>query len=295
MYSDSRLELVRKIINGILPPKIDESSVSEIEDLVSDYMFDCKYSLDGKHLVIGSFPQAHVIDVETRTLNRSLKDHGGSVYSVAFSPDGQKLATCSSSWSIIIYNLQDFSILSTLNNDSSVGAVVFSNCSNYVYTGCGDGYLKKWDIHDGNVVLATEINASWICKVKLSCDGKHLLIGGGNKFAMLVNPDNFSLLHQFNHTNRVEAIDFHPTERIVATGDRSSEVKLWNMDDGSLIHTFNVGGEVYCINFLTPSVLLIMSGDGYITSYNVDSFEEIQKVHCGCDPYDFSFALSPDK
>eukprot|EP00792_Barthelona_sp_PAP020_P009892 TRINITY_DN3327_c0_g2_i9.p1 TRINITY_DN3327_c0_g2~~TRINITY_DN3327_c0_g2_i9.p1 ORF type:complete len:146 (-),score=32.40 TRINITY_DN3327_c0_g2_i9:99-536(-) len=38
-----------------------------------------------------------------------------------------------------------------------------------------------------------------------------------------------------------------------------------------------------------------MSGDGYITSFNVETYQQIQKVHCGCDSSHFSFAISPDK
>eukprot|EP00792_Barthelona_sp_PAP020_P008601 TRINITY_DN3230_c0_g2_i1.p1 TRINITY_DN3230_c0_g2~~TRINITY_DN3230_c0_g2_i1.p1 ORF type:complete len:156 (-),score=27.07 TRINITY_DN3230_c0_g2_i1:270-737(-) len=38
-----------------------------------------------------------------------------------------------------------------------------------------------------------------------------------------------------------------------------------------------------------------MSGDGFITSFNVDDFQEIQKIYCGCNRHDSSFAISPDK
>eukprot|EP00792_Barthelona_sp_PAP020_P006751 TRINITY_DN3068_c1_g2_i1.p1 TRINITY_DN3068_c1_g2~~TRINITY_DN3068_c1_g2_i1.p1 ORF type:complete len:427 (+),score=83.88 TRINITY_DN3068_c1_g2_i1:40-1281(+) len=295
MSSDSRYELVGKIMRDFLWPKIDENPLFEIEGVLSDYTFDCKYSPDGKWLVyLGLENEVHIVDVETRTLNLVLRDHTGIVNGVAFSPDGQKMATLSYNESIIIYNLKDFSILNKVSNNSPLFVVCFSHCSKYLYSGDEDGNLWKYDAKNGNVLkIATLPEGIW--KLKLSADGKHLLTGINDSSAKLVESQNLSVICSFDQDANIEAIDFHPTKRIIAVGDTSNKVKLWNMDDGSLIHTFNIKGAVYSLQFINPAVLFIMSGDGYISSYNMDRFQWIQKIHCGCDREFFSFDISPDR
>eukprot|EP00792_Barthelona_sp_PAP020_P006560 TRINITY_DN3030_c4_g11_i1.p1 TRINITY_DN3030_c4_g11~~TRINITY_DN3030_c4_g11_i1.p1 ORF type:complete len:339 (-),score=46.40 TRINITY_DN3030_c4_g11_i1:486-1502(-) len=283
-----------KTIRNMLYPKIDEGNVLEIGDVISDNIYNCKYSLDGKHLLICSYKVVQIIDMETGTLICSLKDHTGGVINVAVSSDGHKLATCSYDKFILIYNLLDFSILHRLRNDTFVYGICFSHCSNYVYSGDKNGNLKKWVVENGNVVMERTVHSGGFWNIKLSADDKHLLTSNVDKTASLFDPENFSVVRVFNQDADIEAIDFHPTKRIIAVGDVSNKVTLWNMDDGSQIHTFDMRGAVYDLHFLTPNIILIMFDDGYISSYSLSSFQQIQKVHCDCDEYIFSFAVSPE-
>eukprot|EP00792_Barthelona_sp_PAP020_P008177 TRINITY_DN3202_c0_g1_i1.p1 TRINITY_DN3202_c0_g1~~TRINITY_DN3202_c0_g1_i1.p1 ORF type:complete len:400 (+),score=85.59 TRINITY_DN3202_c0_g1_i1:38-1237(+) len=293
MSAELNSEFREKAIRERLPHNIDESTMKEIGGVFFDFLFDCAYSPDDKFLVFGSTRgDVHVIDVETECLNRTLKDHTRNVDGVAFSPNGQLLATSSDDKSIIIYNLPDFSILRRLNNVSGVYGIVFSDCSNYLYSGDISGTLKKWNINNGSIVLEEKIHSHYIWRVKLVLDGKHLLTASADRTAQLINSDDFSVVRKFPHNAAVTAIASNPTKRMIAIGDQFNQVKLWNMDDGSCIITYDMDGEVFSLHFFSPILLFIMSGDGCITSYNVDTFQRIQKVYCGCDYDLFSCAIS---
>ena len=41
---------------------------------------------------------------------------------------------------------------------------------------------------------------------------------------------------------------FHPEDRVVASCSEDRSIKLWNLDDGDLISTMNVGGKVSSID-----------------------------------------------
>eukprot|EP00792_Barthelona_sp_PAP020_P006569 TRINITY_DN3030_c4_g18_i1.p1 TRINITY_DN3030_c4_g18~~TRINITY_DN3030_c4_g18_i1.p1 ORF type:complete len:401 (-),score=77.89 TRINITY_DN3030_c4_g18_i1:203-1405(-) len=289
------VNLVDKTIHRILPLKIDENEVKVLDDVRFICMYDCGFSLDSYYLVICDYCHIYVFEAMTGKLQCILKDHTCDVCGISFSPDGEKFATCSYDSSIIIYSIRDFSILCKLINNSEVFGTCFSPCSKYIYSGDNTGSLKKWDINEGSVVKECHLHSGWIWRLKLSYDSKLLLTASDDNTVKLVDTDNFIVVRTFCHDSIIRAIEFHPTKRIVAVGDESKKVKLWNMDDGSLLHTFEMGGEVFSLHFLTSNILLIMSGDGYITSYDADSYEEIQKVHCDCESSYFSCAISPDK
>eukprot|EP00792_Barthelona_sp_PAP020_P006581 TRINITY_DN3030_c4_g5_i1.p1 TRINITY_DN3030_c4_g5~~TRINITY_DN3030_c4_g5_i1.p1 ORF type:complete len:421 (-),score=88.40 TRINITY_DN3030_c4_g5_i1:337-1566(-) len=302
MSVESNDELWEKTIYDMLPLRIDESSMKEIRNVLNEWVYDCKYSIDDRQLVItgGSDGSVHVIDAETKELQRSLTNHSRQVFGIAFSPNGQMLATCSEDNFIIIYKLPDFSILNGLCNgdteetDIHVYSICFSQCSNYIVAADGDGRLKKWNVYNGEVILESRVHVHVIWKVQLSPDFQNLLTCSWDNTAKLINSDDFSVIRTFNQDDYVKAIEFHPTQRIVAVCDRK-KVHLYNMDIGSLLHTFVVEGYVFSIHFLSHDILLIMSGDGYIHSFNINSFQQIQKVYCGCDTHWFSFNISPDK
>eukprot|EP00792_Barthelona_sp_PAP020_P009059 TRINITY_DN3266_c1_g2_i3.p1 TRINITY_DN3266_c1_g2~~TRINITY_DN3266_c1_g2_i3.p1 ORF type:complete len:393 (-),score=69.81 TRINITY_DN3266_c1_g2_i3:56-1234(-) len=293
--------IINRAIDEIFGWRIDEERVNFIEEITFDYMYECKYSPNGKYFVIGkNNNDLLVFDVKTRELIHTLNDHPGSVFCVAFSANEQMLASCSVDNIIIIYSLPDFSIIKRIDNQRYVYSICFSLCSNYLYSGDHDGKMRKFDIHKGvggldSIVLESNIHSSWIWRMILSSDGKYLLTAGNDKTAKLLKASDLSVLQTFNHSAPIRGISFNLVKRIVATGGVSNEVKIWNIDTGSVIHSFDIGGMVFRLNFLTPHILFVMSGNGYITLYNADNFQELQRVYCNCDVSWFSFDISPDR
>eukprot|EP00792_Barthelona_sp_PAP020_P009071 TRINITY_DN3266_c1_g6_i2.p1 TRINITY_DN3266_c1_g6~~TRINITY_DN3266_c1_g6_i2.p1 ORF type:complete len:402 (-),score=89.32 TRINITY_DN3266_c1_g6_i2:291-1496(-) len=281
-------------IEEMLPWRIDERNVMIVEDVLSSFMYDCEYSLDGKYLAISSYLEVYIFDVANGKVIHTLKDHQANIFCATFSQDSQMFATCSNDCTIIIYDLQNFSILRRFTNDTFVSAICFSHCCNYLYSGDEYGQLKKWDIKNGSILLEETIHSSWIWKLSLSPNGIYIL-SCGHYLAKLIDLIDFSVVYTFQHDNYVRAGDFHSSKNIVAVGDRSKKIKLWNIESGLCLYEFDIGGEVWDLHFLAPNLLLTMSGDGFICSYDVNTYQQCQKVYCNCICMQFSFAISPDK
>eukprot|EP00792_Barthelona_sp_PAP020_P009070 TRINITY_DN3266_c1_g6_i1.p1 TRINITY_DN3266_c1_g6~~TRINITY_DN3266_c1_g6_i1.p1 ORF type:complete len:403 (-),score=98.55 TRINITY_DN3266_c1_g6_i1:291-1499(-) len=284
-----------KNIYDTIPWKINESGERTIEGKVPGLLMDCAYSLDGKYLIFaGEDGYVFVIDMDVEKLFCTLKDHSSNVFGIAFSQDGQKFATSSHDKTIIIYDVKDFSVLDKITHYHGIFGICFSPCCNYIYFGDEEGYLIKKNIKTGDIMMQSKMHCDYTWRVRLSSNGRHILTAGFDYCAKLLDANDFSVIHEFSHDTYVLDVDFHPSKNIIATGDRLNKVHLWDMDDGSLLHVFDLNGEAWYLRFLTSNILVIMSGDGYITLYELDSFQPIQKIFCDCETFYFSFAISPD-
>eukprot|EP00792_Barthelona_sp_PAP020_P010879 TRINITY_DN4612_c0_g1_i1.p1 TRINITY_DN4612_c0_g1~~TRINITY_DN4612_c0_g1_i1.p1 ORF type:complete len:394 (+),score=100.91 TRINITY_DN4612_c0_g1_i1:90-1271(+) len=271
--------------------RINENNWREIDGMDFNFMNDCAYSPNGEFLIIVSYQEVYIIDMKTEKLKHTLKVHTNQVNAVSFSQDGQFFATCSLERIIIIFRLEDFSIVRKFKNDTYTYGICFSNCGNFLYSSDYNGYLKKWNVIDGIILLKTIIHSSGICMLKFCSNRNYILTGSDDSTAKLVDHDDLSVVHTFNQCACVRAIDFHPTKLIIAVGDEKCKVKLWNMGNGLYIHSFNLGGYVSSLHFLNRSILVVSSADGYVISFDVDSFQQIQKIHCGLNNHS-SFAIS---
>lgn len=88
-------------------------------------------------------------DISTGECLRTLTGHTGSVWSVAFSPDGQMLASSSHDRPAKLWNVETGRCLRTLEGHTSqVGSVVFSP-DGQVATNSQDATIRLWDSHTG--------------------------------------------------------------------------------------------------------------------------------------------------
>ncbi|MGB0389330.1 MAG: WD40 repeat domain-containing protein, partial [Ardenticatenaceae bacterium] len=80
-------------------------------------------------------------------LTSTLTGHTSSVESVAFSPDGQTLASGSSDNRVRLWRVADGQLTSTLTGHTSwVESVTFSPDGRMLATGSSDGTIRLWGV-----------------------------------------------------------------------------------------------------------------------------------------------------
>jgi dipeptidyl aminopeptidase/acylaminoacyl peptidase len=110
-----------------------------------------------------------------------LKGHKGEVASVAFSPDGKRLASASQephkSGEVKVWDAQsDQEVLALKGHTEEVTSVAFSPDGKRLATGSEDETVTVWDAHSGQEVLALEGHTDKVSGVAFSPDGKRVIV-----------------------------------------------------------------------------------------------------------------------
>ncbi|MFM6474924.1 MAG: WD40 repeat domain-containing protein, partial [Dolichospermum sp.] len=116
---------------------------------------------------------------KTLQLQQTLIGHSDSVRSVAYSPDGQTLASGSKDSTIKLWNVNTGNLLQTLEGHSNwVTSVAYSPDGQTLASGSADNTIKLWNARTGNL-LQTLGHSYSVNSLAYSPDGQTLASGSG--------------------------------------------------------------------------------------------------------------------
>jgi WD40 repeat protein len=225
--------------------------------------------------------------------------HRDVVTSVAFSPDGKKLAAgvgqmhqSTVSESLVLWEVatgkQLFSTLGTQFR-KGIYAVAFAR-DGALAVGDADGLMALWDLP-----ADTKPDYSrWVMKahrqrvssLAFSSDGKALVTASFDKTAKLWNVvgEKSKRPALIGHTDNVFAVAFSPDGTLVATASGDGTVKLWEASTGKENKTLVVpGGPVFAVAFAPDGNSLASGGaDKTVRLWNLKSGAAVAlKGHTG--------------
>ncbi|MFC1783498.1 WD40 repeat domain-containing protein [Planctomycetota bacterium] len=196
----------------------------------------------------------------------TLIGHEGSVNSLAFSPDGQRIISGSSDktikiWDTTIYRdtwepdidaynyYPRLELLTLIGHEARVGSVAFSYDGKRIVSSGGDNTIKVWD--PAFEVLAGHENP--VFSVAFSPDGKRIVSGSGDQGGTFVEgvfkyidgtinvwdvATGEELMIMLGHNQRVGSVSFSPDgQRIVSMGKDDKTIKFWDAATGEELMT----------------------------------------------------------
>jgi WD40 repeat protein/tRNA A-37 threonylcarbamoyl transferase component Bud32 len=218
----------------------DAQTGQELLALQGDYA-SVAYSPDGKRLAGVDGKAVKVWEAQTGRELLSLKGHTDFVRTVAFSPDGARLASGSWDKAVKVWEAQTGQELFTFKGHTGeLYSVAFSPDGKRLASASDDGTLKVWEAQTGQELLALKVYAN---SVAYSPDGKRLAGVDGKAVKVWEAQTGRELLSLQGHTGGIRSVVYSPDGKHLASASSDKTVKVWDAQPVPTPLTLNGGAD----------------------------------------------------
>lgn len=206
---------------------------------------------------------------------RTLKAHLSSINTIAFSPDGQTIASGSADRTVKLWKLNSTVPRSTLAGHSSlIDAVAFSPDGQIIASGSWDYTIKIWDVETGELIHTFAEHSGWIKCIAISSDRQILASGSADRTIKIWNLNTGEVQKTLSgHSSAVHSIVISQDGKTLVSGSADQTIKIWNLDSGEVKLTLE--GHTESVNSLTLSptgqILISGSSDKTIKIWHLNS------------------------
>ncbi|MEO5804180.1 MAG: WD40 repeat domain-containing protein [Verrucomicrobiota bacterium] len=234
------------------------------------------FSPDGTTLAAGDGMGAvRLWNVKTGELRQTLPAHGNWAFSIAWFPDGTRLATAGGDNFIQIFSLTNLPVpLRTLAAHSNdVHAVALTTDGGKIISAGDDRSIRTWDSATGRLMNTLTGHQAPVTSIAISPDNQWIASGSRDDTARLWDLKSGAWIRTFaSHADDVMSVKFSPDGRRLATASYDGTIHLSNIADGRTEQILKGhSNRVFSVAFSPNGRGLASAGDATLRLWNLAS------------------------
>lgn len=277
----------------------------------ADSILSIALSPDGRWLASGS--EDHTVSVwpinqneileaqEAHSCPQILQRHQDWVWSVAFSPDSQFLASSSADETIRLWQVDrenQWKCVKILQGHTHwIRSLAFHPLGHQLISGSDDQTLRIWEIPGGNCIKTLYGYTPWLWSIAFSPEGCQLASDSADKKVRLWTLQQNQCVEEWSgHTDLIRCVVFSPHGQWLATGSDDKTIRLWEVHKRQCFKVLSVKTHsVRSMAFSPDHQLLAYCGaDQYVRILEIQSGHLLTELRGPTKNWVWSVAFSPE-
>jgi len=221
-------------------------------------------------VVVGSY----ALYVESQPLVRTLTGPTKEAVSVAFSPDGDLIATGDGNGTLYFWSTADGRLQEPAIPDFAGHAAPFSPDGKWIAGGSGSK-VKIWDVATRRVLKTFSGHSAQLRTVAVSRDGKSLASGGLDHMVFIWDLAGNAPARRFDgHSDLVYSVAFSSDGKRVASASFDQNVIIWDVASGQPVKTITGSSKMMAAIFSSDDAWLATAAlDGEMTVWDTSNWQ----------------------
>ena len=250
---------------------------------------------DGTRIVTASWDQtARVWDAATGKELRKLEGPGilrrhpsgcpvfypwGAV-SAAWSCDGTRIVTTSSSWTAEVWDTATYAMLGTLEgHEGQVHSAAWSPDGKRIVTVSEDKSARVWDTATHSILRKLEGHTKSVTSAAWDPDGKRIVTASEDNTARVWDAATYTMIHKLEgHMEKITSVAWSPDGTRIVTASADKSARVWDAATGKVLtrlvgHTWGVNSAAWWTPKKPTKTMKIVtaSDDGTTMIWNLEA------------------------